>query len=224
MTLSHSVFSLPIQFTENQLQTLVIENKPFYQQCVQELLAQLDGEEGEFSLYEGDKKLNFAKSVDLVTDIFQFEVNQTKYLTKLYHQIQAQYAQTERYSKTVQVSSEIVNFLNDIVAHFEYQLEYDSQFDLVNLLKAQKLKFVFEGKSILEKLLDYMQILTDFYQMKLFILPNLKTVLSTQELELFYQAICYRKIRVLLLETSVIKADSIPEQIRIIDQDLCVID
>ena len=62
-----------------------------------------------------------------------------------------------------------------------------------------------------------------YLQIKLFIFANIKSVMNIQELEELYQFLIYKKIPTLFIESQVGEFNKY-EKIRIVDQDLCVID
>ena len=223
MTLSHNIFGSPIEFDENILNILIIENRSYYQKIAAELIEQIDGNDGDFLVFEKDKELKFSKSVEIVTDLFHININQNKFLAKLYSEIKSRFLQKEDFDKFATFSSSILEFLEIVSEDFEYQITYDSDVDIIALLKAQSVKFVFEGKSVLDKLLDYLKILRDFYGTKLFIIANLKSTLSQEEFENFKTYVFYNKINVLVLETNCYKVEE-NEKVKIIDKDLCIID
>lgn len=223
MTLSHNIFNSPIEFEENTLNLLIIENKEYCQKIITELIDQIDGKDGDFLLFSGYKELKFLKSAEIITDLFHLNVNQTKFLTKLYGEIKTRFLQKEDFDKFSNLSSSILRFLDIVAEDFEYQITYESDVDIAALLKVQGVKFILDGKTLLEKLLDYMKILRDFYGIKLFIIPNLKSTLSENEFNNFKSYIFYNKIDVLIIET-VFTPPKNNEKIKIIDKDLCIID
>ena len=221
MIFVNPIFSTPIEFKENEIQILVIENKNFYQEIVSDLLLQSDGFDGENSIYSGTKELSIIKSVDVITDLFTLDVN--KSVTKLYNAMKNYYLK-EGYLKVVELNFAITEFMKNVDSDFEYQLEYGDSIDLVAIFKGLNVKFVFDGKTILEKLIDYIRIISQFHQKKLFIILNIKSVLSTDEIQEFYKYIFYNKIEVLLIETEISENIRADEKVKIIDEDLCEID
>lgn len=92
-----------------------------------------------------------------------------------------------------------------------------------SLIKLYNVSIDSSEKSLAEQLLLYMKICRDFFKKKLFVILNLKSFLSKDEIELFYKATFYEKFDLLLIESSQKEAPRDCEKVKIIDEDLCEI-
>ncbi len=223
MIFSYPLFSSPFELEEEKISVLIIENKAYFRRILHDLFLQSSGLEGECLFFDNDKELKISKSAEIIIDFFHIDINQTKNLTKLYTALKSDYMGGENYGKYLDLSSNISSFMTELIADFEYDLIYDEQVDLAQFFKAIGLKFSLEEKDFLERLMDYLLLLSKYFQIKIFILVNLKSLLTDDELANFYKFLFYNKIVVLLIESQ-LKSKNGDEKVRIIDQDLCIID
>lgn len=221
MKVLHSILQEGFGLTEDKANVIVVENKCFFQALVREFLTLEEYGESEITFFE--KYDEVTKGVNVISDVFNLDVNKTKNLTKLYSNIKRDYITSEKYSKYLELSVQVNEFLNDIIKKYEYSLEYNSNIDVATILKMCNVKFVFEDKSIVEQIIDYIRIMKEFMDIKVFVFINLKSILSYDEIEELYKQIELDKINVLYIETQDYKVFQDKENKIIIDNDLCVI-
>lgn len=217
----HNIFNEQLELDENKANVLIIENKDFFKEIVLDILNLVDRKESKSWFFEDHTELK--KGMDIVTDIFNLDINSTKNLTKLYGKIKEEYITGENYEKYMKLCTEVHSFLTDVVETFEFGLEYNENLDLSSFMKLNSVKFSFDDKSVLEKMMDYIQILHDYIEIKVFVFVNIKSYLGYDEVVDFYKYIELNKINVLFIETTDYTEYRHLEKIKIIDQDLCVI-
>lgn len=105
----------------------------------------------------------------------------------------------------------------EMVGNFEFpKISADS------LIKAAGVQVENSYDSLGEQLLDYFELVQEYDMKKLFVLVNLRSYLSDEEMNLFLEGILNRRIEVLLLESTERKMLEYEERY-IVDRDLCVI-
>ncbi len=67
-----------IVFEENKVNLLVIENKKKFVEFIQEIIKQINGDEGKFSLFDKNTELKIHDKIDIIKDIFDLDVNNKK--------------------------------------------------------------------------------------------------------------------------------------------------
>lgn len=90
------------------------------------------------------------------------------------------------------------------------------------LVKSAGIEFDDTYDSLAEKIIDYFELVQEYDKRKLFILVNLRSYLSDEEMNIFMQDVLTRNIQVLLLESSE-RTVLQNEKRYIVDADLCVI-
>lgn len=86
MKLVNSKYNLSIEFNENESYSLVVENKEYMQDIVENLMRQVKGENGDFILSE-NKEMNISKNIYFIVEPFTIEFNDRKIMSKLYEKL-----------------------------------------------------------------------------------------------------------------------------------------
>ena len=83
MKLAYPLLNTPIEFDENYVSVLVIENARELRKAIISLKQQVDGGQGEFVLSENHETVEIAKSVLFVSDPFSPEIDSKKISSKI---------------------------------------------------------------------------------------------------------------------------------------------
>ena len=102
-------------------------------------------------------------------------------------------------------------------------MKYTSEIDIKQLYKMMDLKVEENLDSYLEQILNYINVVREVFNTKLFIFVNLKDYISDEEYEEIYKYIQLNKINIFLIESKVPKESYNWEKLWIIDEDLCEI-
>lgn len=78
-------------------------------------------------------------------------------------------------------------------------------------------------ENLLEKLIDYICVISEVFGKKVFVLVNIKSYFTKDELKLLYKKMFYEKIYLLLIENHDNNDIIEEERVTIIDKDMCVI-
>lgn len=212
-----------IIFNENQVNELIIENVGFFQSFLWQILKQIEGNcEDSIFLAENDKMLSWEKNVEIIINPFRLDINQKKVITRLYQNLNNIVQEKGYYLKVNELAAEITGLLSEVEYDADISLNYSVNIEAIQIFKLMDVKIEMEGKSLLEKLIEYIKILSELLQYKLVIFANIKCYLNEEELGLLYQAANYAKIHLLLVESCERKALSNENRI-IIDKDMCEI-
>ena len=155
----------------------------------------MEGSEGRFVLSESDKNLALSKSVVIVLDPLTVDINTRKVLNKLYLEL-SNYAKSEQmYVKTSEFLRSMQEYLLELEQCTKYNLEYDQEIDVTALLKSVNVHYETTGMDFRESLLQYVKILADIVDIKLFVFINLRSYLTNNQItemikEMNYQNVC----------------------------------
>ncbi len=223
MNFATPIFEKSFEVTENEIPVLVIENKAYFRDLINSLILEQDGISGDFSFFFKDKEVNQKKDLELILNFFDLDINKTKNLTKLYSFIKTEFVKEEKYLETVNLTTSILSYMSEITAQSDFSLVYEEDIDITTIFKSLNLRFYYEETTMLEKLVDYIKIMSKFFQKKVFVLVGLKSMFTQEEQEEFYKFLFYEKISVLVIENCEQQNRLFSEKYRIIDEDLCVI-
>lgn len=126
------------------------------------------------------------------------------------------------YAKTLELIGEIEKYLMDISFDFSCDIQYN-KLNIGSVIKASGFEINDSYTSLGEKIIDYMELVTEFVGKKLFLTVNLRSYLSDHEASDFMKTLLSHGYHVIMLESS--EHPRLPEESRyIIDADLCEID
>lgn len=223
MKLSHPFLSYPIEFSEDKINVLVIENQKALTQFVTELLSQLSGCDGNFIISDELKLLPIDKHLEVIVDFFAIDINQRKLHNKLYNMIKNIAVSEKYYIETLEFNTCLHEYICTLLQELPYPLIFTEDPDFIGLYKYLEIRFDSDKLGIMDILVDYMEAMESFLGVSCFVFVNIKTYLESNELQTLYKEIRYRKKRVLLLESTIREDRFQDEVIRIIDKDLCEI-
>ncbi len=220
INLAHYNFSNPINFLENNINILVLENPAIFSKMIRELLEQKEGYEGNFVLSKNYEIIDISKNIEIITDVFNLDFNSKKIVNKVYSWLN-ETANIDMLEKTRNIYKEIVTYLSHIIQYSDYPLTYNEDINITDIFKICNLKIDISADNLLEKIINYILLHMNIFNTKLFIFINLKCMLTEEELVEFYKTICYEKINILLIENVARDIIHPYERIRIIDYDMC---
>ena len=222
MRLTYPIFETPVIFEENKVNVVVIENPKAFFDFVVAISDKENGGESEVILSENFKEIKFDKVVDVTTDIVSLDCNNKKVISKLYSKLNEIAFQEENYTLTLDVVSKINEYLLTITQSLPCGVSFDESVEMSQLFKSVALRIDTDVKNILERLCDYVEIMSEFCGTELFVFVNLKSYLDANGLIEFYKFCGYKKVKLLLVE-NVLREQIESEIIKIIDDDLCEI-
>ena len=79
MRIVHKDISNPIIINENKINILVLENKKFFIDKINELINQINGDYGDYFLFDlNDEELLISKNCEILTDLFSLDFDSKK--------------------------------------------------------------------------------------------------------------------------------------------------
>lgn len=223
MKLVHPDFYCQLEFSENKILVLVLESPKDFTKFLNELRCQIEGEDGKWILSEDGNILKITKACSMIIDPFSIDVNQRKILTALYSSIASEVNTSELMLEWNSLCADIVRVLEAMAKTTDFSLSYHEEFDLKDFLKYCNFHFSVEEGSLLEKLLYYFETAKQVLGIKLFVLINIKSYLTKEEIGYLYEQAFYKKYYLLLVECNTSEEKSALEKTVIIDNEGCLI-
>ena len=201
---------------------LVIENQGLFRRFLTDLRRATEGVQTDVVLSEGNKPIAMTKYAELIADFLLFSINQKPLLNKVCAALEQTAVSEERYLATQTLLSNIETQIEDWA--FGYSCDIvASKISVVSLLKAVGivLREDYEGESgEAEKLLDYMELVREFDEDKLFITVNMRDWFSDERIADFMKTVLSHEYKVLMIEASAHPLLESEHRITI-DRDLC---
>lgn len=222
MKFIYSPYQLEIDIREQQITVLTIENPKAYSEILSDLWNQKEGMEGKLILSENEKVKKISKDVDLVFNPFSLDCNNKKVLTKL-HQELKELTNENLLNESVEINKQILEYLEKVINQAPYSLDYEVDFDVMNLLKIYDVRVDSLAENLLEKIVEYIKVMNRICNIQIFIFVGLKQYLTVNELEQLYEFVFYEHISVIILEAVFAKTIN-GEKGWILDSDFCIIE
>lgn len=214
-------YGLNYQFRENNTVELLIDSADIFQVFVSRLWNQYIANEDFIIFSETDKEVRLDKIGDIILNPIQIDNNNRKIITQIYQDLM-QESMDNNQELLYDLQTQMEQFIIEICDHSEYQLTYDANPNMTDLLKMYNVRVDNTDMDMLSRIIEYVKLAHRVLNISLFIFVNLRTYFSDDTLEQLFQTLQYEKIHILLIERH--ETSCLAAQTRIIiDKDSCVI-
>jgi len=220
LVLSHYSFESPIEFKEDIVNYLVLENQRNFTDHLFEIYCQIKDEEGGFILSKNDENIEFFKNVELIVDPFSLNLNNKKMIGNLLAKMKDDAFGERHYLKTEGMLSTVYSTILSIARDQNFSVTMNEGVDIMGLFKLLDVRLEYTSDKLVDKICEYISICSEYSQTILFIFVNLRSFFTNDELKDFYKFLFYNKIHVLMIESR-LSDISENEKAKIIDEDLC---
>jgi CRISPR-associated protein Csn2 len=208
-----------ILFDNGYVNELVVENKKMFFDIVNSIAEQADGEHGDCILSIKDKPVEFSRHVDVIVQFAPFQINRKSLLTKLYSSLEQKALLAENYATTVELLGELERYVLRLSDDLPFEVDCQ-KLCIGPVIKAISPEIDESGKTPLEKIFAYMELVRELDRDRLFIMVNMRTYFSDEEMESFVESVCLHGFNVFLIENAAqIKLKNTKRYT--VDTDLC---
>lgn len=219
MILCHPQIETVIDFAQEGVPTLVIENQSFFRALLTDLYAQKDGMDGSFILSDNGKTLSIGSAAEVIDNCFRFQLNSKPLLNKIASAMEQLAVNEAFFLKTSELLQHLEQYMEELAFAFDCDIVCE-RCTVAGVVKAMGVTLRDEYEDPLERLVDYMELVREFDRDKLFILVNLRCFFNDEEMERFLKTTAEHGYRVLLLDST--DREKLPHERRTtIDIDLC---
>lgn len=188
-----------LRFEEGFVNELIIENRKLFFDVVRSIHMQVDGHDGGCILSIDDKPMDFSKYADVTVQFAPFRINRKNLLTKLYTALEQRALRVENHLKASELLNTIEAFLlclsDDLPVSINCQ-----KLAVGSIIKAIAPEVEEMDETPLESLFSYMELVRELDRDRLFIMINMRTYFSDEDMERFIESACLHDFKVLLLE------------------------
>lgn len=208
-----------LQFDGGYVNELIIENKKMFFSLVNDLFAQADGESGGCVLSISERPVDISKYADITVQFAPFQINRKSLLTKLYSALEKRAVQAENYIKSEEMLSEIEKYMLYLAEELPFEINCQ-KLSITSIIKAVAPEIDEADKSPLERIFSYMELVRELDRDRLFIMINMRSYFSDEDMEIFIESVCLHDFKVLLIES--ISSPLLKNVKRYtVDEDLC---
>ena len=205
----------------DRVNCIVIENQSLFCSLLEDVDAQLNGFDGRLVISEGNKPLNVSKYFEVITQFIPFEMSRKSLVNKITAELEKKAVSSDFYAETAEIISRLENHLINLAFDFSCDINYN-KLEIGSIIKASGIEINSNYDNLGEKIIDYMELVTEFDRRKLFFTVNLRSYLSDADTEEFMKTVVGHGFNVIMLESS--EHPRLDSETRyIIDSDLCEI-
>ncbi|MCH5272785.1 MAG: type II-A CRISPR-associated protein Csn2 [Lachnospiraceae bacterium] len=201
MKLTFGGYNLIIQFHENQVCVLTVENPQSFLNILQNLEWQCRGEEGTIVLSEEGAILPMMNQIEIIWNPLLVDINAKKILNRLYQEMKI-VASEECCPEFRGIQQAMGQYLNTVGFKLPYDITYNVEVDHLAIYKLCDVQLELEEIDVQKRLIEYIKVLSMLCNLKLLVLVNIKSYLSNEQLSELYKTAFYYKINVLLIEST----------------------
>lgn len=224
MKLMYQDSILDFEIPHDKVTVISFEDRKVFRRMVTELDVQCDGGEGPWILNDNDKAFSIGKYSHIILNPLYVDVNSKILLTKLQNQLS---------KEALLMTEEVADIVNRLHA-FYYSLEFGYPLSIqhkleigtAELIKLGSFNFEFNRKGDVMDLMSYIEVVDTLLSPMLYIMVNLDLVLNDDELNIFYQNMLSRQLRLVCLTTGSLNKENLDKSLingYILDNDFCVI-
>ena len=206
--------------SEEKINVLIVEHQSLLRELIEDLHNQINKEKGDFILSVDDKPTEIHKYMEIYLDVFALQINKRTLINKLYKSLDVISQNEDLILKTKELYSYIGEYIHGLINETDFELEFLLEYEISRVLKGVDLKFTDSNKSLIEKLIDYMELIYALEGEKCFVFVNLRDFILDNEINEFYKTVLYNKFKILLINAKDY-SNSVYEERIIIDEDLC---
>lgn len=222
MKLVHPDYKYQIELYDGESIEIILENTRIFTYWISELNKQAKGESGKFVLSENGNIYKISEKLCCIVSPFDISLNQKVILNRLYMDIKHEIETTELLLQMSEIHNYMIKCIETILENTDYHIQYDDEQDIVSFLKYMNVKMEETEGCLLERLVDYIKIMSRLLYRKVVVIVNLKSYLSEDELKSLIQCAEYEKVSLILIESHTgYKIEDLKRYV--IDDDLCEI-
>ena len=210
-----------INISDENPETLVLENPNHFMGVLQSLKFQCETDEGDCVLSdENFRILPLSKSLIVIKDFLDFELYSKQLKNKLLGLISTNYNDLDSQKDVIANLNELAV---EIVNNLPYSISFKQTINFTDLIKFLDFSFDYSGFTVWEQFSEYVSTIFDLLDYKILVTVNLKDYVDNDEYIELIKFFKNKKIPTLMIERYTHEELDDISHIRIIDEDLCVL-
>lgn len=201
MILVHPEFNKQICINNFEITEWIIESPELFSKYLKELLNQSKGQEGSFVLSNQDREFDFSKSIEIIMNPLEIDINDKKIQSKIYGELLTLANDETMYLKTRELVGLLQQYFYDLEQHYNTTLVIEDNIELKELFKTIGVRVEEESLDDFERLIQYIKLQVELLKKKLIIFVNIRSYFSNEKLEHLFEFTKYNEIDILLIES-----------------------
>lgn len=220
MMVSFDFLSEPIEITAEKICVLCIENQIVYRNTVSAFYNNCIDEAG-IIFSENFNPIKTKNSICFIPDLFNIEFS-SAFIKKIYNDLSV-YAVSYLSEEIAELRAASLAFLEKLSSEYDFEFDFKEDFDIVDLLKMQNFKPTLSRENMLNTLLDFLILSKKYSATECFVVLNLHSCFTADELSALYKELFYHNIRLFSIENKKCFDTLFNEKVYVFDEDMCEI-
>ena len=208
-----------IDFDISDVWTLVCENPHQFVRLAEGIFRQTKGEDGFWRLYDNGRCVDISKLAIFVCDFFSVSLTDKKATNLLQDQIKKLAFDENHTVSTHEILSALDKYVHLLCEDIDYPTSV-GEVEFSQIVKIISVAFLDEAQNIMERLADYVTLISRLTPTKLLVCVNLHSYLTEEELHEFFVHCIDCGVCLLCIE-SFFKKILPEERVLVCDNDLC---
>lgn len=219
MMLAHPQLDVVFCFDSLKVNTLVIENPVFFRDFLRDIDEQIKGYGGKAVLSEKNLPIDFSKNAEMLDSFISFEINRKNLISKIISRMEAEALNESNFVKSAKLTGELEQYILELSFGLPCEI-FCGKMNIGSVLRSAGIEICDKYENDLERLLDYMELSRELEREKLFVLVNLRSYYTDDEISVFFSSVISHEFRTLAVESSSRKR--LYNETRVtVDADLC---
>lgn len=211
-----------IDLEVGKLYTIIIENRKILYDFEKYLFNEFDGNNDYLLLMDNNKIIDPKKNIYFLSNFYDMDLNNKKNLLALYKQIKVN-NNDELKERFEQLTSNINEFLEFINFESVFDLTFDGNILIDDVLKLGDLRFNNENDDLFNSFISYLEIINNLFNINVFIVEELHKYFSNDDLIKAINELKYYGIILINIEKDNNFEGFVDEIRNYIDIDYCTI-
>lgn len=220
MKLIYNPLGLSMDITEAGQNVVVLENNDEFEKFILRLSTQIEGCE-EYFLADEEHPLIF-KRMKIVTSPFDLRITEREMQKKLYSYLQEEIEVTPIMEELIKAHSEIVESLEKLNVYSDFEVDFDENFALAEVLKNMNVRLKGVEGSFCTRLIFAGDVYHKLLDKDIWVLCNCDAYLQADDYEFIEKWCSYNSITMLFVRNQQISSPIYTNEY-IIDKDLCIL-
>lgn len=211
-----------IDLEVGKLYTIIIENRKILYDFEKYLFNEFEGNSDYLLLMDNNKIIDHKKNIYFLSNFYDMDLNNKKNLLALYKQIKVNH-NDELKERFEQLTSNINEFLEFINFESVFDLTFDGNILIDDVLKLGDLRFNNENDDLFNSFISYLEIINNLFNINVFIVEELHKYFSNDDLIKAINELKYYGIILINIEKDNNFEGFVDEIRNYIDIDYCTI-
>lgn len=211
-----------IDLEVGKLYTIIIENRKILYDFEKYIFNEFEGNSDYLLLMDNNKIIDHKKNIYFLSNFYDMDLNNKKNLLALYKQIKVNH-NDELKERFEQLTSNINEFLEFINFESVFDLTFDGNILIDDVLKLGDLRFNNENDDLFNSFISYLEIINNLFNINVFIVEELHKYFSNDDLIKAINELKYYGIILINIEKDNNFEGFVDEIRNYIDIDYCTI-